>query len=134
MARARKRQDLKIEELNMTPMIDVVFQLMIYFVLTFEVPKAFSSLSVYRPAGSSSPGGPPPAIRIVVAHNAYSYNDTRTDLSGLRDVLIQLADIDKTQNIVIQCTMDSIQQELVSVLDICAHAGLQKISVLTIGE
>ena len=133
MARERKREGLKIEELNMTPMIDVVFQLMIYFVLTFEIPKAFSSLSVYRPAGGTG-GGPPPAIRIVVAHNAYSYNDTRTDLSGLRDVLIQLADIDKTQNIVIQCTMDSIQQELVSVLDICAHAGLQKISVLTIGE
>ena len=133
MARTRKRQDLKIEELNMTPMIDVVFQLMIYFVLTFEVPKAFSSLSVYRPAGRG-PGGPPPAIRIVVAHNAYSYNDTRTDLSGLSDVLVQLADIDKTQNIVIQCTMDSIQQELVSVLDICARAGLQKISVLTLGE
>lgn len=133
MARERKKEGLKIEELNMTPMIDVVFQLMIYFVLTFEIPKAFSSLSVYRPAGSSA-GGPPPAIRIVVAHNAYSYNDTRTDLSGLQDVLIQLADIDKTQNIVIQCTMDSIQQELVSVLDICANAGLQKISVLTIGE
>ena len=133
MARERKRDSLKIEELNMTPMIDVVFQLMIYFVLTFEVPKAFTSLSVYRPAGTGQPG-PPPAIRIVVAHTAYSYNDTRTDLSGLRDVLIQLADIDKTQNIVIQCTMDSIQQELVSVLDICAHAGLQKISVLTIGE
>ena len=133
MARTRKRQDLKIEELNMTPMIDVVFQLMIYFVLTFEVPKAFTSLSVYRPAGTGQPG-PPPAIRIVVAHNAYSYNDTRTDLSGLNDVLVQLAAIDKTQNIVIQCTMDSIQQELVSVLDICATAGLQKISVLTIGE
>lgn len=133
MARERKRDSLKIEELNMTPMIDVVFQLMIYFVLTFEVPKAFTSLAVYRPAGTGQPG-PPPAIRIVVAHNAYSYNDTRTDLSGLRDVLIQLADIDKTQNIVIQCTMDSIQQELVSVLDICANAGLQKISVLTIGE
>ncbi|MFO1522135.1 MAG: biopolymer transporter ExbD [Kiritimatiellia bacterium] len=125
---------VKIEELNMTPMIDVVFQLMIYFVLTFEIPQAFTNLNVYRPAGTSAGNGPPPSIRIVVAHGSYSFNETRTDYEGIKNALIQLGDIDPNQNVVIQCTLDSVQQELVYVLDICTTIGLKRLSVLTIGE
>lgn len=134
MARTRKREPFKIEDIQMTPMIDVVFQLLIYFVLTFEIPEAFTNLPVYRPSGQSSEPGPPPSIRIIVARGGYSFNDTRTDFDGVRGALVQLGGIDKDQNVVIQCTMDSMQQELVAVLDICAYIGLKRISVLTIGE
>ena len=132
MNRVSRRQPFKVEDIPMTPMIDVVFQLLVYFVLTFEIPKAFANLPVYRP-GPTLPGTPV-AIRIVVAHGAYSFNDTRTSFEDVRDALVQLAHIDKGQKVIIQCTMDSVQQELGSVLDICASTGMQHVSVLTIGE
>ena len=41
--RNTKRQ---VEDVPMTPMIDVVFQMLIYFVLTFEIPDKMSQMQV----------------------------------------------------------------------------------------
>ena len=50
MARARKRPDSPAAELEMTPMIDVVFQLLIYFIVTIKPIDVVTNLDVFRPA------------------------------------------------------------------------------------
>ena len=50
MAR-KKQEDPKAE---MTPMIDVVFQLMIFFIVTIKQEDIFSKLNANRPAPNSS--------------------------------------------------------------------------------
>ena len=50
MARARKRPEGAQAELEMTPMIDVVFQLLIYFIVTTKPIDVITNLDVFRPA------------------------------------------------------------------------------------
>ena len=49
----------------MTPMIDVVFQLLIYFVVTIKPVDVSAHLDVFRPAADSPPkeSATPPKIR-----------------------------------------------------------------------
>ena len=53
---ARKPQDNPA--LDMTPMIDVVFELIIFFVVTIKSEDLFSRLNANRPAPSNGPASP----------------------------------------------------------------------------
>ncbi len=124
----------KLEDVPMTPMIDVVFQLLIYFVLTFEIPDKISQMQVWRPA----PGGPPPSAqpdidytRIGVYNGLYTLNDKSVSLDTLQRALNQVADLNPTQPIIVLATTDSRHKHLVSVLDMLAKAGLSNISLLS---
>jgi biopolymer transport protein ExbD len=44
----------KLEDVPLTPMIDVVFQMLIYFVVTFEIPDRLTEMKVWRPQGENS--------------------------------------------------------------------------------
>ena len=50
MARKRKRPEPPPPELSMTPMVDVVFQLLIYFIVTIKPIDVITNLDVFRPA------------------------------------------------------------------------------------
>ena len=70
---ARKPQENPA--LDMTPMIDVVFELIIFFVVTIKQEDIFSKLNANRPAPSSGPsqGSDDTSITIEVgAGRAYS--------------------------------------------------------------
>jgi len=117
----------------MTPMIDVVFQMLIYFVLTFEIPNKMSQMQVWRPAGQSASNDQPAfdPTRITVYDGYYAYNDTRVSLSTLEKTFNRLADLDPTRNMIVVATGDSKHKHLVAVLDLLSKAGLQNISLLS---
>ena len=51
----RNRQDAEKQELNMTSMIDIVFLLLVFFVMTFKIVEMEGDFSIRMPlAGSSS--------------------------------------------------------------------------------
>lgn len=128
--RNTKRQ---VEDVPMTPMIDVVFQMLIYFVLTFEIPDKMSQMQVWRPAGQSSPPTSEPIelMRITVYNGYYALNDTRVSLETLERTFNRLADLNPTQNMIVVATADSKHKELVAVLNLLNKAGLQSISLLS---
>lgn len=71
-----KPSDTKVES-QMTPMIDVVFQLLTFFILTFKVVIPEGNLHVQMPV-STGPGSPPTdRIRIVLQ------SDPDGDLRGM---------------------------------------------------
>lgn len=117
----------------MTPMIDVVFQMLIYFVLTFEIPDKMSQMQVWRPAGesSSSKSDPVELMRITVYNGYYALNDTRVSLSTLERTFNRLADLNPSQNMIVVATADSKHKELVAVLNLLNKAGLENISLLS---
>jgi biopolymer transport protein ExbD len=128
--RNTKRQ---VEDVPMTPMIDVVFQMLIYFVLTFEIPDKMSQMQVWRPAGQSSPATSEPIelMRVTVYNGYYALNDTRVSLDTLERTFNRLADLNPTQNMIVVATADSKHKELVAVLNLLNKAGLQNISLLS---
>jgi biopolymer transport protein ExbD len=54
----RKRLDVQRVELNMTPMIDVVFQLLAFFLLTFRVFTQEGDFNIEMPSAMPRPGVP----------------------------------------------------------------------------
>jgi len=137
VSRKRKRQRKKqtFEDVPLTPMIDVVFQMLIYFVLTFEIPDKMSQMQVWRPAGDSPPqaDSTPPlnVARITVYDGYYAYNDTRASLGTLERTFNRLADLNPTQSIIVVATADSRHGSLVDALDLLNKAGLENVSLLS---
>jgi biopolymer transport protein ExbD len=121
-------------DLPMTPMIDVVFQLLIYFLVTIHPVDVVANLDVFRPspeAQKEKPDTPPKMIRITVFADAFLINDRPVDAQELDRLLSKLASIDKTQTILIMCTSLSPHERLITVLDLCAKSGLVNLSVVS---
>jgi biopolymer transport protein ExbD len=137
---ARKTQDNP--QLDMTPMIDVVFELIIFFVVTIKQEDIFSKLNCNRPApqppnvtdkqeeeisvnieiGRRYDGSP----QGVILYNKREVKRTELD-QHLRDI----ARTKKTTPIIVKCEDRSPHKALVDVLDICYKNELYSVSVFS---
>ena len=132
MAEPRKRRKSEESgEISMTPMIDVVFQLLIYFVLTIRPVDVFAHLDVFSPSAKpqESETPPPPMIKIEIFPGGVLINGAGVDMAGLAKILGQLGALNPKQTVMILCSVDSRHRELVEVLDLCARSKLTNISV-----
>ncbi len=121
-------------EVSMTPMIDVVFQLLIYFLVTFTTPDVLAHLDISRPAPDSSQTEqrtPPKMIRVNIYADGYSLNGRAVSKDELERILTRLASFSTSQTVLITCAGESEHARLVDVLDICAGSGLNKLSVVS---
>jgi biopolymer transport protein ExbD len=139
MRRKRREREEPAIEVSMTPMIDVVFQLLIYFLVTFSTPDVLAQLDISRPAPDTArpePRTPPKMIRISVdaaesAESGYRLNGRAVSRSELSALLQKLAQISSNQTVLIRCAADSEHARLVGVLDLCAAGGLSNLSVVS---
>lgn len=137
MARYRRRNRTQHEEakLEMTPMIDVVFQLLVFFIFTLKPQDIIAELNVNRPAPDSRPppkDQPQDLVSITIGPRVIDVNGVVYSMARLERKLQRLASFSKTQSILIKCTLDSRHEKLVGVLDVCAKAGLTNLSVFTL--
>ena len=133
---ARKPQDNP--QLDMTPMIDVVFELIIFFVVTIQQEDVFSKLNANRPAPSSgkseSESDTTVTIEIGRGHDANGvlvYNKREVRRSELDQNLREVARTSKKTPIIIKCAEDSPHKALVDALDICYRNQLFSVSIFT---
>ena len=134
---ARKPQENPA--LDMTPMIDVVFELIIFFVVTIKQEDLFSQLNANRPApatGKSESSESDTTVTIAIgasrdANGVLVYNSreiTRKELdANLRDV----ARTSTKTPIIVRCAGNSPHKALVDVLDICYKHKLFSVSIFT---
>jgi biopolymer transport protein ExbD len=118
----------------MTPMIDVVFQLLIYFLVTFTTPDILAELNVSRPPEQaktrSAPA--PKMIQITVFPGGqFEINGRRTGGQELRRMLGRLGGMSEEQTVLIRCAARSVHEHLVAVLDLCTENGLTRLSVVS---
>ncbi len=134
--RQKQRQQGHESELEMTPMIDVVFQLLIFFVVTIRPMDVISSLDVSRP--SPDPNAPPPQEKIddmliiTIYANGYTLNDRSYGRAAMERMLARMARLSAAQTVLIKCAPDSAHRMLIDVLDLCAKVGLTNLSVLSL--
>lgn len=116
----------------MTPMIDVVFQLLIYFIVTITPVDVDAKLDVFRPSASKPPPDsttPPKMIQIDVNPGTYILNGTAMSVDRLEEILISLGELSTTQTVMIKVARDARHERLITVLDRCNRAGLTNLSV-----
>jgi biopolymer transport protein ExbD len=135
MSRKRRKNSFQAGELNLTAMIDVAFQLLAFFILTAKPIDVVTNLDVFRPQAekASQDQSPAKVIRITVFPDGFTINDRAVDSKGLATLLNKLADLDKTQTVLIQCLNDAPHGKLIELLDLCAKLKLTNLSVVSSG-
>jgi biopolymer transport protein ExbD len=133
MARQRKKPEMAAAQLEMTPMIDVVFQLLIYFIVTIKPIDVVSNLDVFRPAPDPKADQTPlkPPFRIGIYQDGYTVNDNKATLESLDVALAKMAALDAGQTIMITVSAVSLHGNLIRALDLCAKNGLTSLSVVS---
>ena len=134
MGKNRSRSRGSDPKLEMTPMIDVVFQLLIFFIVTLKQEDILSHLDVSRPA--PDPNQKPiekieDLLTITVYRKGFVMDGRKVNVDILDQRLTKLASFSKSLSIVIKCTGDSPHQHLVELLDICAKNQLTNLSVFS---
>ena len=135
---ARKPQDNP--QLDMTPMIDVVFELIIFFVVTIKQEDLFTKLNANRPApasGASTSNESDTTVTIEIgrgrdANGVLVYNKREIRRPELDANLREVARTSKKTPIIVKCTEDSPHKALVDVLDICYRNQLYSVSIFTL--
>ena len=135
---ARKPQDNP--QLDMTPMIDVVFELIIFFVVTIKQEDLFTRLNANRPAPASSSSSSSESDTTVTieigrgpdANGLLVYNRRPVRRSELDQNLREVARTSKKTPIIVKCAEDSPHKALVDVLDICYRNELFSVSIFTL--
>jgi biopolymer transport protein ExbD len=133
--RRSRRRPIEEVKLDMTPMIDCVFQLLIFFLVSMKFEDIIAHLDVYRPSPDPNrPVTPPPdneMVTIGVFSDGFTINDKPMGLDSLDRMLNKLAGYSLTQTILIKCAPDSPHQKLIELLDLCAKNKLSNLSVLS---
>ena len=129
---ARKPQENPKAE--MTPMIDVVFQLMIFFVVTIKQEDIFSKLNANRPAPNTSSA---PAeendtqIKIDIGKGGVVLNGRGMSFPALDASIKKLAANSTKATVIVRCTADSPHGFLVRVLDTCNKYKMYNLSIFS---
>ena len=137
----KARSKPEAAELNMTPMIDCVFQLLIFFIVTFKPPEVIGRLDIFRPA--PDPNAKPKEqklddmIRITVHKHGvkggpFMLNQRWMSLDKIEGNLSRLTAVNKKQTVLIQCAEASRHDDLVRILNVCAKLRLTELSVVTL--
>ena len=134
---ARKPQENPA--LDMTPMIDVVFELIIFFVVTIQQEDIFSKLNANRPAPATGSASESSDTTITIeigkgrdANGVLVYNKTEMRRQELDQNLKEVARTSTKTPIIVKCTEDSPHKALVDVLDICYRHKLFSVSIFTL--
>ncbi len=129
---ARKQQDNPA--LDMTPMIDVVFELMIFFVVTLKQDDILSKLNANRPAPNNNPSDAVPndnQIKIDIGPGGMVFNGRGVSLKELDRNIKQLSATSKKSTVLVRCTMDSRPRFLVVPLDTCHQFKMENLSIFS---
>jgi biopolymer transport protein ExbD len=123
--------------LQIAPMLDVMFVLLLFFMVSAGVVAKEAELGVQVP-GSAQPGAPRPAsvpVTIeVLKEGGVRFNnapvDTAedTELPQLRARLRALVEADDKQAVIIRPHADVRHERLVDVLNACSWAGVNNLS------
>ena len=115
-------------------MIDVVFQLLIFFVVTLKQEDILSKLSAARPAPNTSAeakDNQDELINVQVYNQGFIFNGRPVRLKELDRNIERISNMSKTAMIIIKCTQDSPHGFLVQVLDVCNKHGMTNLSIFS---
>ncbi len=131
----RIAQDDLFEEagLNLAPMIDVVFLLLVFFMVATTFAREEEQLDVNLPASEAGEGAEPTDEITIVLHQDGSVlvNGDPLDEAALPARLKLLADEDDSLPVTIRGDRDVVLQRVVAVMDACVLAGLTDVGMMT---
>ena len=140
MAYKKKTNRGEKVELSMTPMIDVVFQLIIFFVVTLKMTDDTNKDIILEEGKDgetlTQDNMPPTTLEIEVDEfGKISIHNARLDTAGLTQILrARVSRLGNEFPVLIRADKRTQHRDVKRVMDICTTAGVWKLSFVAIQE
>jgi len=129
-SRKKERNRGAAARLEMTPMIDVVFLLLVFFVVTIQPQDVMARLDVSRPAAPEI-GTQIQLLRIDVRRQGYVINGKMLSLETIQRHLTKLYQIAPSTPLIVTSTGNASHSQLVKLLNMCAEIEIANISLMS---
>lgn len=131
MKRCSKSSHTAVTELNITPLLDLAFVLLVIFILTTTPP--INDTKVNLPKAGQRPAKEQAKIQYVsVDKNGQTYLNRRAvDLGALRDEVIQMRESDPDLNVVLRGDAQAPYKFVRMALDTLQQCNLAKVRLST---
>ena len=116
-------------EINITPMLDVVFIMLIFFIVTATFVKE-TGIEVNRPAEPSPPQSERANILVVIGpNNEIWIGQRQVDFRSVRPNIQRLHAENPQASVIIQADKQSNTNTLIQVMDAARQAGVFNVSI-----
>jgi len=134
MKKTSRSRHSTLNELNITPLLDLAFVLLVIFIIT--TPQLVNNLEMFLPSGKPPPADPnapkPKVNRIEVDDRGQVFlNDEVLTMDALRQNLMQMKSADRELGIVVKASDNTDYQYVVGVLDIIQQMDITKVGFVT---
>ena len=127
--RRRRQRSQQESEVNLTPMLDVVFIMLIFFIVTASFVKE-AGIDISRPPAATAERKERGNILVAITHNDQIWIDRRqVDPRALRANIERLHAENPQGSVVIQADQNSKNGLLVQVMDAARLAGVTNVSL-----
>ena len=120
-------------EIDLTPMLDVVFIMLIFFIVTASFVKEVG-LDVNRPESSEAPPPEDAAQNIVMKVSATGeiwLADRRIDIRAVRANVERLVAENPEASVIVQANIKAKTEVFASIIDSSKEAGVENVSLTT---
>ena len=136
MKKTSQRGHSTMNELNITPLLDLVFVLLVIFIIT--TPQMVNTLEMSLPSGKPPPPNPnqpkPKINRILVDDDGKVFlNDTFVADSALKVTFSALKSSDPDPKFVVKGSDNADYQNMIKVLDALQQLDITKVGLATQG-
>jgi biopolymer transport protein ExbD len=127
--RGRARREAEEAEVNITPMLDIVFILLIFFIVTAVfVQERAINLTPPPPSDTDQPQDPQPTIRIRIDEdNLIEVNGRRADIGTVRANIERLRAENPNRAVLVQAHPDAKSGLVVRVVDKARSANVANV-------
>jgi biopolymer transport protein ExbD len=121
-------------EINLTPMLDVVFIMLIFFIVTASFIKE-AGIEVDRPDAPTAEAQEDAAILIAISSSDEIWIDRRpTEPPAVRGMIERLHAENPKGSIVIQADEESTHEMLVIVMEAAKQAGVSNVAIAALND
>jgi len=131
MKKTSRSHHSSLSELNITPLLDLVFVLLVIFIIT--TPQMMNNLEMTLPSGNPPKTKEKPKINnIVVDENGNTFlNNQFVTMADLRSKLEDIKVYDPSPNVVVKGSDNVDYQHMINVLDILQQLDITKVGLAT---
>ena len=133
MKKVSKGHHSSLNELNITPLLDLAFVLLVIFIIT--TPQLSNDLEMNLPTPrKDKPASPPPKInRITVeADGRIALNNQPLELPALKQNLVSLKHDDPAATVVVRGAPEVDYQRVIGVLDTLQQVDITNVGLATV--
>jgi biopolymer transport protein ExbD len=120
-----------LTELNITPLLDLAFVLLVIFIIT--TTPIVNDLDLNLPAASKHPKDPPHKANYITVESSGKLwiNKAAVDISGLQAKLVELRIDDPDLSVIVRGDSKTKYRQIRAVLDACQQANVAKVDLAT---